>query len=125
MRSTPAFLMASIRGLVPGAGTGTSARTGAHNTSAHSERQRTRHWDMVSFKGVQASGSAVTMIGEASHCVKLQAAAVCANNRGIDTIGARLPASRTAKRSPPWSLNHFIRPQQKRLWNRNPKHLGG
>src|SRR2546423_5681076 len=62
MRSTSAFLMASIRGLVPGAGTGTSARTGAHSTSAHSARQRTRHWDMVSFRqriaDAPASGSA-------------------------------------------------------------------
>src|SRR5207302_7530155 len=42
MRSTPAFLMASIRGLAPGAGTGTSAKAGAHSASATSSTKLRR-----------------------------------------------------------------------------------
>src|SRR5690242_6661346 len=44
-RSTPAFLIASIRGLVPGAGTGTSASTEpahANANSAHRARKTAR-----------------------------------------------------------------------------------
>src|ERR1700694_915157 len=46
-RSTPAFLMASIRGLAPGAGTGTSAKAGMHNASASSAKLRSIHLDIV------------------------------------------------------------------------------
>src|ERR1700680_13451 len=46
-RRTPAFLMASIRGLAPGAGTGTSAKAGMHNASASSAKLRSIHLDIV------------------------------------------------------------------------------
>src|SRR5438105_9538891 len=47
-RSTPAFLIAAIRGVAPGAGTGTSAKAGTHNASASiSTKLRSMHLDMV------------------------------------------------------------------------------
>src|SRR5260370_22831 len=68
-RSTPAFLMASIRGLAPGAGTGTSAKAGAHNASASSSAKlRSMHLDMVPPEQPACTGIygwLVTIIGEA------------------------------------------------------------
>src|SRR6266436_6638448 len=73
-RSTPAFLMASIRGLAPGAGTGTSAKAGAHNASASSSAKlRSMHLDMVPPERPACTGIygwLVTIIGEAVRRVK-------------------------------------------------------
>jgi hypothetical protein len=72
MRSTPAFLMASIRGLALGAGTGTSAKAGTHKTSASSAKLRSMHLDMIPPDGrcTGIRGSLVTIIGEAVQRVK-------------------------------------------------------
>src|SRR5258705_1162684 len=72
MRSTPAFLMASIRGLAP-AGTGTSAKAGAHSASASSSAKlRSMLLDMVppELAGVYRLWWLVTIIDEAAPRVK-------------------------------------------------------
>src|SRR5436190_8754666 len=72
-RSTPAFLMASIRGLAPGAGTGTSAKAGTHKTSASNAKLRSKHLDMVPPERPVCTGIfgwLVTIIGEAVQRVK-------------------------------------------------------
>src|SRR5713101_7006802 len=79
--STPAFLMASIRGLAPGAGTGTSAKAGAHNASASSSAKLlSMHLDMVPPERPACTGIygwLVTIIGEAVRRVKPRAPLSC------------------------------------------------
>jgi hypothetical protein len=70
---------------------------------AHLSRFR-RCWSWRSWPG-EADGTALARAEPAQSCVG-------ANLRGFDA-------------SPGPSLNHFVRPEQQRLWNRQAESLGG
>src|SRR6266404_5915359 len=97
-RSTPAFLIASIRGLAPGAGTGTSAKAGTHNASASSSTKlRSMHLDMVPPERPACTGIygwLVTIIGEAVRRVKPRAPLSCSPMPGA-RLGSVDPHART------------------------------